>query len=177
MEREAINKKKTMRTALRSITNRLLQDSVEIISNEELNNTEKAERLKRLNQVVQEKLDLIKWLDGQTLELEESAEGMEECLQEATQFELKSEKDMHVTNFKDRFKIAKTSINLPNKVETDNVQLPRMTIAKFSDDVLKWQTYYESFTTAIHNKPNISNVQKFNYLVGYVEGQANRAVE
>ena len=52
MEREAINKKKTTRTALRSITERLLQDHVEIISNEKLNNTEKIERLKPLNQVI-----------------------------------------------------------------------------------------------------------------------------
>ena len=43
MEREAINKKKSMRTALRSIIERLLQDAIEIISNEELNNTEKIE--------------------------------------------------------------------------------------------------------------------------------------
>ena len=63
MEREAINKKKTMRTALRSMTERLLQDAVEIIINEELNNKEKIEWLKPLNQVVQEKLDLIKQLD------------------------------------------------------------------------------------------------------------------
>ena len=49
MEKEAINKKKTIRTALRSITERLLQDAVEIISNEELNNTEKIEGFKPLN--------------------------------------------------------------------------------------------------------------------------------
>ena len=42
---------------------------------------------------------------------------------------------------------------------------------------MKWQTFYESSTTAIHNKPNINNVQKFNYLVGYLEGQAKRTVE
>ena len=126
MEREAINKKKAMRTALRSITERLLHDAVEIISNEELNNTEKIERLKPLNQVVQEKLDLIKRLDEQILELEESGEGMEKCLQEATQFELKSKKDMYITNFMDSFKIAETSVNLPNKVETDDVRLPRI---------------------------------------------------
>ena len=38
MEKEAINKKKTMRTALKSITKRLLQDAVKIINNEKLNN-------------------------------------------------------------------------------------------------------------------------------------------
>ena len=68
-----------------------------------------------MNQVVQEKLDLIKQLDEQTLELEESAECMEEYLQEATQFELKSKKDiMYITNFMDSFKIAEISANLPN---------------------------------------------------------------
>ena len=56
MERDAINKKKTMRAGLRSITERLLKDT-EIISNEELNRKEKIERLKPLNQVAQEKLD------------------------------------------------------------------------------------------------------------------------
>ena len=94
--------------------------------------------MKPLNQVVQEKQDLIKRLDEQTLELEESAEGMEECLQEATQFELKSKKDIIlITNFMGSYKIAKTSVNLPNEVETDDVRLPRMTIAKFSGDILK----------------------------------------
>ena len=56
MERDAINKKKTMRAGLRSITERLLKDA-EIISNEELTSKEKIERLKPLNQVAQEKLD------------------------------------------------------------------------------------------------------------------------
>ena len=36
MEKEAINKKKTMRTVLRGITEQLKQDAVEINSNEEL---------------------------------------------------------------------------------------------------------------------------------------------
>ena len=41
MKKEAINKKKTIRTALGNLTERLLQDAVEIISYKELNNTEK----------------------------------------------------------------------------------------------------------------------------------------
>ena len=48
---------------------------------------------------------------------------------------------MYITNFMDSFKIAETSVNLHNKVETDDVRLPRMTIAKFSSDALKWQTF------------------------------------
>ena len=41
MKKEAINKKKAIRTALGNLTERLLQDAVEIISYKELNNTEK----------------------------------------------------------------------------------------------------------------------------------------
>ena len=74
------------------------------------------------------------------------------------------------------FKIDETSVNLPNKVETDDVRLPQMNKAKFSGDVLKCHIFYENFTTAIHNKLNISNVQNFNYLVGYLEGQAKSTV-
>ena len=52
-----------------------------------------------------------------------------------------------------------------------------MIIAKFNGDVLKWYIFYESFNSAIYNKPNTSNFQKFNYLAGYLEGQAKRTVE
>lgn len=62
-----------------------------------------------MNQVVQEKLDLIKRLDEQTLELEESAEGFEECLHEATQLELKSKIDIVcIKTFMESFKMTKT---------------------------------------------------------------------
>ena len=47
---------------------------------------------------------------------------MEVCLQEARQFELKLKKDiMYIKNFMDSFEIIETSINLPNKVEADDV--------------------------------------------------------
>ena len=39
-----------------------------------------------------------------------------------------------------------------------------MIIAKFNGDVLKWYIFYESFTSAIYNKPSTSNFQKFNDL-------------
>ena len=102
-----------------------MQDTVEIISNGELNSIEKIERLKHLNQAVQENLDLIKWLDEQTLQFEKSARGMEECLQEAKRFELKSNKDiMHIINFMDSFKITeiRLNFNLPNEVKADDVR-------------------------------------------------------
>ena len=110
---------------MRSINEQLLQDTVEIISNGELNSIEQIERLKHLNQAVQENLDLIKWLDEQTLQFEKPARGMEECLQEAKRFELKSNKDiMHIINFMDSFKITeiRLNFNLPNEVKADDVR-------------------------------------------------------
>lgn len=100
-----------------------MQDTVEIISNGELNSIEKIERLKHLNQAVQENLDLIKWLDEQTLQFEKPARGMEECLQEAKRFELKSNKDiMHIINFMDSFKITDIKVLLLPRV-TNTISL------------------------------------------------------
>ena len=100
-----------------------MQDTVEIISNGELNSIEQIERLKHLNQAVQENLDLIKWLDEQTLQFEKPARGMEECLQEAKRFELKSNKDiMHIINFMDSFKITDIKVLLLPRV-TNTISL------------------------------------------------------
>ena len=41
---------------------------------------------------------------------------------------------------------------------------------------MKWQIFYESFVTAVHRKTTLTNIEKFNYLLGYLEGQADLAV-
>ena len=41
-------------------------------------------------------------------------------------------------------------------------------------NILKWKTFYESFVTAVHRKT--TNIEKFNYLLRYLEGQVYAAV-
>ena len=44
-----------------------------------------------------------------------------------------------------------------------------MEIQRFRGDPTKWQTFFDSFGTSIHTA-SLSDVQKFIFLIGYLEG-------
>ena len=39
-----------------------------------------------------------------------------------------------------------------------------------------WQTFWDSFSAAVHTNPNLTGVQKFNYLRAQLKGDATRVV-
>lgn len=56
-------------------------------------------------------------------------------------------------------------------------KLPKLTLPKFKGDVTKWNTFWDSYESAIHNNDNITKVDKFNYLNSLLEGTALRAIQ
>ena len=55
-------------------------------------------------------------------------------------------------------------------------RLPKLNLPYFSGDPLMWQTFWDSFSAAVHNNPNLTGVQKFNYLRAQLKGDATRVV-
>ncbi|XP_070535309.1 uncharacterized protein [Ptychodera flava] len=70
-----------------------------------------------------------------------------------------------------------TSAMLQNYKHVKNVQLPKLALAKFSGDILKWQSFFDSFQAAVHNDPSLDNIQKFQYLRAQLSDEAARAIE
>lgn len=57
-------------------------------------------------------------------------------------------------------------------------RLPKLTLPMFSGSPLDWLTFWgDSFRAAIHLSPNLSGVQKFNYLKTQLQGDAAEAIE
>ena len=56
-------------------------------------------------------------------------------------------------------------------------RLPKLSLAKFKGEVTKWNTFWDSFESAIHNNNDISKIDKFNYLNSLLEGTALRAIQ
>ena len=56
-------------------------------------------------------------------------------------------------------------------------RLPKLTLPTFSGNPLHWLTFWDSFQAAIDLNPNLSGVQKFNYLKAQLEGDAARTIE
>ena len=53
-----------------------------------------------------------------------------------------------------------------------NHRLPKLTLPKFSGNILEWQTFWESYESAVHFNPSLTNIEKFNYLKSQLEGDA-----
>ena len=49
-------------------------------------------------------------------------------------------------------------------------RLPKSSLPYFSGDPLMWQTFWDSFSAAVHTNPNLREVQKFNYLRAQLKG-------
>ena len=61
-------------------------------------------------------------------------------------------------------------------VAQPRVKLPKLTIKKFNGDLTKWVTFWDSFESAIHSNPTLSNVDKFSYLHSFLESTASDAI-
>ena len=51
-------------------------------------------------------------------------------------------------------------------------KLPKLHLAKFSGDISKFQMFWDSFESAVHLNPELSSIDRFNYLKALVEGPA-----
>ena len=55
-------------------------------------------------------------------------------------------------------------------------RFPKLTLPMFSGDPLTWQTFWDSFYVSVHANPNLSGIQKFNYLKAQLQGDAARTI-
>ena len=56
-------------------------------------------------------------------------------------------------------------------------RLLKLYLPKFKGDVTKWNTFWDSFQSAVHCNKGISNIDKFNYFNSVLEGCAARAIQ
>ena len=56
-------------------------------------------------------------------------------------------------------------------------KLPKLTLQKFKGDITQFRSFWDSFTSAVHNNPNLWTIDKLNYLNSMLEDRALRAVQ
>ena len=57
------------------------------------------------------------------------------------------------------------------------INLPKINIPSFSGNYHKWTTFYDLYTTMIHNKETLSAVQKFHYLKTHLADEAKQMID
>ena len=56
-----------------------------------------------------------------------------------------------------------------------HIDLPKLKIQPFDGNPLEWLTFRDSFNNAVHNNPNLHNINKMNYLKSMITGDAASA--
>ncbi len=143
--------------------------------------------LRSYQDTLQEKMALISTLDGEILEgtkdediekeIDDSSEfkrGLKECLYEIEGVLICTQvsQDNQSSNGAATLNSSLTqSPHLQNQVK-----LPKLQLKKFDGDPTSWQQFWDSFNCAVHENTALSNIDKFNYLLGLLESTASQAI-
>ena len=52
--------------------------------------------------------------------------------------------------------------------ETAKVRLAKLEIEKFDGDVINWSSFWDQFSSAIHENDSLSEIKKFTYLKSFL---------
>ena len=122
---------------------------------------QKFQKIHELNSEVESSID--------DAELEKFSE---EAMEKEIELKTRIKRLRNFIDSKNENSSKKTEITTKTVSAKSNVKLPKLEIAKFSGEYIKWQTFKDSFDVAVHSCKSLSNVEKFNYLRGYLEEDA-----
>ena len=58
----------------------------------------------------------------------------------------------------------------------NRVKLPKLSLPHFSGNITKWDTFWDSYESAIHKNDDLTDIDKFNYLRSLLERTAHEAI-
>ena len=137
-------------------------------------------KLTQLKLSLQEKLETLKQLDGEIAELTEE-DNLATEIEQADNYK----SDIYEAIVKIDRAISATPTTppatpglpeAPRAPERSRVKLPKMNLKPFSGDITHWTTFWDSFKSAVHENPALSEIEKFNYLRSLLERSAKDSV-
>ena len=165
---EELSRKKRVRAGHKGSTTKMIAQVEELLAGTDAPDPL---ALKQLGMSLREKLDVIKTLDGEILDLVEERD----LADEIDQADLYKEK-IYSTLIKIDGTVA--AVSRPTSTVKDpvvvtsprapppapKVRLPKLTIKPFSGNVTTWTTFWDSYRSTIHENVELSDIEKFTYL-------------
>ncbi|CAB3989185.1 Hypothetical predicted protein [Paramuricea clavata] len=186
---ESTNKREKSRTAHRSYTRKLIHKAGEVCNN--YDGTQPGEiKLEGLKRDLSEKLTILDKLDNSIIETVDEEKDIEGEINESSEFRrsiheaisqidlcLQEHKVKHNGGHDPNGSLSSSSmVNSSYSDGKQNVRLPKLNLKHFKGDPIKFQAFWDSFETTIHNNEDVSDVNKMSYLVSLLEGPAYSAV-
>ena len=143
-------------------------------------------KLSQLKLSLQEKLDVLKQLDGEILglveeaavadEIEQSDGFKEEVYTVMVRIDSHARAASHGTTTPPPTPPSPVGGRSAGSVRDATVKLPKLTMQSFKGDLTTWTTFWDSYKAAIHDNASLSDIDKFNYLRSLLQGPARDAV-
>ena len=76
--------------------------------------------------------------------------------------------------------IATNTHEIPSSTPNNgnvSARLPKLILPNFKGETTKWQSFWDSFKSAVHENTTLSPVEKFNYLISLLEGTDSRTIQ
>ena len=130
---------------------------------------------------LQEKLDTLKRLDNEILDLVEDDMALVQEIEQADAFN----QDIYEALVKiERHNTTPSHSgtgtgHAPGESRTHSIsraKLPKLTLRAFDGDLTSWTTFWDSYEAAVHKNPDLSEIDKFMYLKTLVEKSAREAI-
>ncbi len=178
---EGLGRKRKIRAGHKASATRILRHIDEMLAPEVEVDFSK---LMRLKLSLQEKLDTIKKLDEEILELTDDEKVEEIQLADGYKEEVYS----RMVRVEEKCASMSTppapvetggSIDMSGSrsgTHTQRIKLPKLTLRAFNGDITTWTTFWDCFESAVHLNSELSEIDKFNYLKSLLERTAREAI-
>jgi len=170
--------KKRQRAALMTVLNKLMDGDVsKIMALQNVDETS-MNHLESVRDTVKEKFEIIKDLNGKIADEVEDDEDYAKIIDENMEFEVTFNSKLNlVKKFLEKKAAPPTVTQAAQPRASIDVKLPKLNIKKFSGNANDYQPFIESFTESVDKNKSIPNVQKLNYLMGFLTGEAENLLK
>ena len=140
----------------------------------------KYSELQSLDREIVDLVDDVKVIDTEVCESCELMSSIQECIVElesvleAQESKEKGQKSPSVVQPVSLESAGNSQVHV-SKVFT-HAKLPKLELKKFHGNPMQWYPFWESFESAVHKNPNLSSVDKFNYLKSLLTDTAQSSV-
>ena len=178
---EELSRKKRVRAGHRASATRMINKASSLLEDESPN----LMTLSQLKLSLQEKLDVLKHLDEEILELVDEDSVADEIEQSDGFKEQVYAIMVRVDSCGRRSRTATPpappspgggALASAGASRDVTVRLPKLSIKPFKGDLTAWTTFWDSYKAAIHENLALSEIDKFNYLRSLLQGSAHEAV-
>ena len=186
-KQEKLARLKATRKSHRGVTTKYINEVDNLLKHEPLDQKQQ-ESVENLRKRLDLKLRTLETIDQEILDLcdlgtiDKEIEESEILSFRVTEITSKIQRALATSQRQNEREVRESTPSSQSTISTTSekqsrTKLPRLDLQIFNGDILKFSAFWDRFETAIDKNEGIPTIEKFNYLIHYLEGAAARIVD